>query len=1000
MTKTTPPKDPQAERESSKYQNPVASRELIMEILTSSQGPMSHFALCQHLVLEAEDQIEALRRRLIAMERDGQLISNRRGAYACVSKLDLVRGRVQGHRDGYGFVVPSGGGEDIYLTNRQMRKVFDGDEVLVRLGQTDFRGRTEGSVVEVLHSQTKKLVGRLHAERGIYFVRADNPRIFQDILVAPQDIGGATQGQLVTAEILDHPFASKFPTGKIVEVLGEHLAPGMEIDVAIRSHAIPYQWPLAVEAEARQLSPHVLENDKTARIDLRQLPLVTIDGEDARDFDDAVYCERKKTGGWRLYVAIADVSHYVAVDSTLDAEAIVRGNSVYFPDYVVPMLPEALSNGLCSLNPQVDRLCMVCEMTISAKGRITGYTFYEAIMHSKARLTYTQVGYILADKAKKGSEIRATFSPVVPHLDELHNLYQALRGERTLRGAIDFETTETRILFNEHRKIERIVPVVRNDAHKLIEECMLAANVCAAKFLEDHNIPALYRVHESPKERKLELLKDFLGELGLGLRSYEDVTPADYQAVMERIVGRPDAHLIQTVLLRSMNQAIYGPDNKGHFGLAYKAYTHFTSPIRRYPDLLTHRAIRSIIRSSLPSKKVRRHPAANMISQELIYPYDMAKILTLGEQCSLTERRADEATRDVVSWLKCEYLQDRVGEIFSGVVSAVVGFGLFVELTDLFVEGLIHISALPQDYYHHQPAQHRLVGERSGKTFRLGDALQVRVVRVSLDERKVDFELESQGASRKAPKGSAGTPARAPEPPKKSAKRQKAGKVKPLAEAGSRHKNAAQQEPPLAKGARQKPRKAKRKDKNLASTVVAQPVSKAPAPQPQPVAVAAPVAKPRKRKINKVEAAPTPAPTAPKAKPAAAKQSAPKPAAPAKGSAPKPAVTSPASAPKPKVGTKAAAAKPSTAVPKPITAAKGALSKPAVSAKGAKPKAATAPKAAPKPAKTTAVKAQKAVKAAKVAKAKPAKPQTPSAPRAKSVKPAKKPSTTPATKKR
>ncbi|HMY40054.1 MAG TPA: ribonuclease R, partial [Marinagarivorans sp.] len=640
--------DPQAAREQQKYENPVASRELISEILAAAEGPLSHMTLCQRLGLDDPSAIEALRRRLIAMERDGQLVSNRKGAYAVVDKFDLVRGRVQGHRDGYGFVIPQGGGEDIYLTNRQMRKVFDGDEVLVRKGQTDFRGRIEGAIIEVIASPAKTLVGRLYSERGINFLRADNPRIFQDILVADDALGGAKTGQLVELEVVDHPFKNRFPSGRVVEVLGEHLAPGVEIDVAIRSHNIPYLWPQDVAAEAAAISPQVQEADKQLRIDMRHLPLVTIDGEDARDFDDAVFCEKKRGGGWRLYVAIADVAHYVAVGSPLDREAQLRGNSVYFPDYVVPMLPEALSNGLCSLNPAVDRLCMICEMTISAAGKITGYVFYESLMHSKARLTYTQVGEILKERGVKTSVIRQRFSSVVPHLDELANLYAVLRSARDERGAIDFDTTETRIIFDAQRKIDKIVPVVRNDAHKLIEECMLAANVCAAKFLEELGVPALYRVHEPPKERKLELLKDFLAELGLSLRSYEEIKPADYQAIIQAIADRPDASLIQTVLLRSMNQAVYSPENKGHFGLAYQAYTHFTSPIRRYPDLLTHRAIRSLIRSERPSKRVRRHPDAATIAPAVTYPYSVADIVTMGEQCSLTERRADEATRDVV----------------------------------------------------------------------------------------------------------------------------------------------------------------------------------------------------------------------------------------------------------------------------------------------------------------------------------------------------------------
>jgi ribonuclease R len=733
--------DPYAEREARKYSHPIPSREVILDLLDHSNGPLSREAIAEKLGISDEESLEALRRRLIAMVRDGQIVGNRKERYGRVDRMNLVRGRVQGHRDGYGWVLTGDGSEDIYLSNRQMRRVFDGDEVLVRLGDRGFRGRKEGSIVEILARNTTQLVGRCRVERGVYYVRPDNPRIVQDIIIPSDQTRGAKSGQLVVADVLEYPERDNLAIGSIVEVLGDHLAPGMEIDVAIRSHGIPHIWPTAVEQMAKALPPEVTEADKAGRFDLRKLPLVTIDGEDARDFDDAVYCEPKKTGGWRLFVAIADVSHYVQAGDALDKEAALRGNSVYFPDYVVPMLPEALSNGLCSLNPQVDRLCMVCEMTISAKGRITGYQFYEAVMHSHARLTYTQVGEVLAERSKARSGVRKQFHHVVEQLDHLQDLYKVLRAARDLRGAIDFETVETRIIFDEQRKIKKIVPVQRNDAHKLIEECMLAANVCSAKFLEQHNIPALYRVHEGPKEQKLELLREYLAGLGLGLRNRAQVTPQDYQEVLQAIEGRPDAHLIQTTMLRSMNQAVYQPENRGHFGLAYDAYTHFTSPIRRYPDLLVHRAIRSVIRSRLESKKVKRHPDAKLLEHAVIYPYSITDMAVLGEQSSVTERRADEATRDVVSWLKCEYLQNRIGETFDGVVSSVVSFGLFVELKDLYVEGLVHITALPQDYYVHEPARGRLVGERTRKVFALGDELRVQVVGVNLDERKVDFEI-------------------------------------------------------------------------------------------------------------------------------------------------------------------------------------------------------------------------------------------------------------------
>ena len=734
--------DPFAAREAEKYQNPVPSREYILELLDSADQPITHQQMCEMLKIVDEERVEALRRRLIAMARDGQLISNRRDAYLRSDKIDMVRGVVQGHRDGYGFVIRADGGDDIYLHNRQMRKVFDGDEVLVRLVGEQYRGKEEGSIVEVLARNTTQLAGRFFSENGVQFVRPENSRITQDIMVPFGAYGGATHGQIVVVEITLQPDKNRLPAGRVIQVLGDHMAPGMEIELAIQAHGIPNFWPEDVKKEAATLSSEVSEKDKKHRVDLRDLPLVTIDGEDARDFDDAVYCEKRR-GGWRLYVAIADVSHYVAVDSALDKEAIARGNSVYFPDYVVPMLPEALSNGLCSLNPAVDRLCMVCEINISQAGRITAYEFYEAVMHSHARLTYTKVDKLLRGVDQESEKLRQEYSRLMPVIERLQKLFECLRAARDQRGAIDFETVETRIMFNEERKIEKIVPIKRNDAHKLIEECMLCANVCAADFLQKHHLTGLYRVHEGPSEQKLANLRQFLAELGFGLGGGDHPTSADYQQVMQMIQGRTDSHMIQTVMLRSMRQAMYQVENHGHFGLGYEAYTHFTSPIRRYPDLLVHRAIRSVIRSDKPSTHVRRVESAKALPLRKIYPYSMSDMLMFGEQCSRTERRADEATRDVVSWLKCEFLRDRVGEVFEGHVSSVTSFGLFVELNDLYVEGLVHITSLPHDYYRFEPAMHRLMGERTRKVFGLGDDLLVKVVGVDLDNRKIDFELES-----------------------------------------------------------------------------------------------------------------------------------------------------------------------------------------------------------------------------------------------------------------
>jgi ribonuclease R len=759
--------DPHAAREAERYDNPIPSREVILDLLAEADKPLDHADIAKMLHLEEPEQMDALQKRLRAMERDGQLMLNRRGTYGLVDKMNLLHCRVQGHRDGYGFAMPLTEGDDIYLSARQMHFVYDGDEVLVQVTGEDRRGRLEGRVVEVLERKHKSVVGRYQEESGIGYVIPDNGRLTQQILIPPKDKGKACSGQIVTAEITQYPTRQLGAKGRIAEVLGDHLDPGMEIDVAIRSHGIPWEWPEAVLEEAARLEAEPLEDDKKHRIDLRKLPFVTIDGEDARDFDDAVYCEKNTTGTWRLWVAIADVSHYVAPGSALDQEAALRGNSVYFPAKVVPMLPEALSNGLCSLKPAVDRLAMVCEMELSAKGVLAKYRFYEAVIHSHARLTYTQVGEVL-EKGKHPDVDKRR----VPDLQRLHSLYHVLRAARDKRGAIDFETVETRIIFNENRKIEAIVPVVRNDAHKLIEECMLCANVATARFYDANKLPMLYRVHEGPGEEKLEGLRKFLGELGLNLGGGATPTPLDYQHLLLQIADREDANVIQTMLLRSLSQAVYHPENKGHFGLHYEAYAHFTSPIRRYPDLLVHRGIRHLIRSGGRAKGVLRIEGAEPIPTKQIFPYDVHAMIVNGEHCSMTERRADEATREVNAWLKCEYLQEHVGTEYDGVISAVTSFGLFVELQDLYIEGLVHVTALPGDYYNFDKARQRLIGERSGRSFQLGGLVRVQVARVDLDDRKIDLEL-IEAKSAKTSKGKNPAKADADKSPKQGAGKDK-----------------------------------------------------------------------------------------------------------------------------------------------------------------------------------------------------------------------------------
>ena len=749
--------DPHAEREAGKYATPIPSREFIISVLTDSGRLMTREELASAVGLHSDDDLEALRRRLRAMERDGQLLRNRKGGYGLVDRMDLVRGRIIGHPDGFGFLVPEEGGEDLFLGPRQMRQAMNGDRVVARVVGIDRRGRSEGAIVEVLERNTHRVVGRIYFENGISFVVPDHKRLTQDIRIPPDAVGGARHGQFVSAQIVEQPNKRSGPVGKVVEVIGDHMAPGMEIDVAIRAHEVPLEWPGAVEGEIQGLSEQVSPAAKRNRVDLRDLPLVTIDGADSRDFDDAVYCKRTAKG-WKLIVAIADVSHYVKPGTALDAEAHVRGNSVYFPERVIPMLPEVLSNGLCSLNPEVDRLCMACEMTIDLQGKVTRSRFMEAVMRSHARLTYSQVAAMLVEREPK---VRERYSSLVDSLEELYSLYQAFRKLRNQRGAIDFETTETRIVFGADRKIERIVPIQRNDAHKIIEECMIAANVCTARFLKRHKLPTLYRVHEGPKAEKLSDLREFLGELGLSLGGGEKPQAGDYAKLLKKVQSRPDAHLIQTVMLRSLSQARYSPDNIGHFGLSHTEYLHFTSPIRRYPDLLVHRAIRHHLRNEARKKK---SGAKTKLAK---FPYTEADMATIGEQCSVTERRADDATRDAVDWLKCEHMLDKVGEDYSGIVTSVTSFGIFVELKDIYVEGLVHITALHNDYYHFDPAHHRLRGERTGKQYRLGDEVHVKVARVNLDDRKIDFAL---------PDSVKETPIQRPHDDKPGSKKKRGGK--------------------------------------------------------------------------------------------------------------------------------------------------------------------------------------------------------------------------------
>lgn len=706
--------DPYLDRERSKYGQPLPSREFLLTLLEEAGEPVAPEELAQRLGLE-EEEWEPFLNRLRAMQRDGQILFNRRGALCLPDKIELKAGRVEGHPDGFGFFIPDDGSGDMFLSEREMHAVLHGDRVLAREHGVDRRGRKEAKIVEVLARANHHLVGRFYTEKGVQWVVAENKRINQDILIPPGAEMKAKLGQVVMVEIVDQPTKHTPATGRITEVLGNYTDPGMEIEIALRKHDLPHVFSDKAQAQAAKYPKGVTKKDLEGREDLRELPLVTIDGEDARDFDDAVFCQRQGRG-YKLWVAIADVSHYVQPGTPLDREAFARGNSVYFPRRVIPMLPEALSNGLCSLNPKVDRLCMVCEMDIGATGAIKKYRFYPAVMHSKARLTYTQVWQWLSGEAKPPK----AQAWLMPHLEDLYALFQVMLKARWARGAIDFETLETKIEFDDRGKIARIVPYERNDAHRMIEECMLAANVCASQYLQKKKHPALYRVHEGPTPDKLKALREFLAEFGLHLAGGDEPHAKDYAELLKRIKGRPDEQLLQTVMLRSLQQAQYSPENVGHFGLAYEAYTHFTSPIRRYPDLLVHRAIKACLGGG---------------------QYNPGDWAAIGAHCSMTERRADEATRDVVNWLKCYYMQDKLGEAFDGVISSVTSFGIFVALNDVFIEGLVHVSDLGRDYFHYDPARHQMLGERTGQRYRLGDKVRVRVARVDLETARIDFVL-------------------------------------------------------------------------------------------------------------------------------------------------------------------------------------------------------------------------------------------------------------------
>ncbi|MDX1571508.1 MAG: ribonuclease R [Xanthomonadales bacterium] len=709
-----------AEREANRYDHPIPSREAILALLNERQELMKFDRLAQELGISGDRDRNALEKRLAAMVRAGQLIKNRRGGFGIARKLDLEPGRVIGHPDGFGFVALDAGGDDYFLNPKQMRRVLHGDRVLVSLTKVDARGRKEGQIVEILERANSHVVGRFHEESGISFVVADERRFHQEVLIPKENIGAATVGDYVYVEITEQPEFRRQPVGRVLEVLGRSVTAPMAVEIALRSFDIPSDWPKAALNDAKRIPDHVDEQDHSGRKDLRDVPLVTIDGADAKDFDDAVYAKRNDDGGWKLLVAIADVSHYVRPGTALDDEAQRRGTSAYFPNRVVPMLPENLSNGICSLNPRVDRLCMVCEIQFKPDGRAARSRFYPAVMHSHARLTYEQAWDLINGR---GTDDQS--KPILESLQALYSLFGALRNRREQRGAIDFDSQEVGFRFDDEGEVEAIVPRKRNDAHKLIEECMIAANVEAAKTLERNKIPAPFRVHAQPKATKLDDLRETLAPLGLTVPISDKVKPSHFARILKTVAGRPEQGLVEALVLRTQQMAVYQVENKGHFGLALDAYTHFTSPIRRYPDLLVHRALMRTVGGG------SKGPGAG----------DSDEVTRLCSHCSMAERRAEEAARDVDARLKCAYAERHVGDELDGTISGVTSFGVFVDLDGLATSGLVHVTMLPNDYYHFDPTAHTLTGERQRRTYRLGDRVRVNILRVDPDERQIDLKI-------------------------------------------------------------------------------------------------------------------------------------------------------------------------------------------------------------------------------------------------------------------
>ena len=702
-----------------------------MELWAKKKNNLTREQIANALDLYSEQDKEALRRRLRAMERDGQLMFNKYKGYALIDESLMVSGKISIHQDGFGFVSYSDTEKDLFLTAGEISHVFDGDVVQVLMSpsgpHSKSGSRSFNKLIKVLERNTTQIVGILKRKGDDFYLLPDSSKILHKVEVDDRKMMDAKAGQLVNTDITEYPTFRQNTLVQIAEVLGHPEDPGIEITVALHRHGLVEGWTDEEFDHAEAFGAEVAEEDKVGRADYRNLSFMTIDGADARDFDDAVYCERKNNGEWRLMVAIADVSHYVRPDDVLDVEAQTRATSIYFPGHVVPMLPETLSNGLCSLNPDVDRLAIVCDMTINAKGLVIRSEFSEGLIHSHARLTYDQANAVAVKRQSKMARDVANSNPgIIDHIKNLHDLYKLLIPARSKRGAIDFDTQELKFNLNKNKKIASMSPVIRNDAHKMIEEFMLCANVATANFLDEHKIPSLFRSHDGPTDKKLTALREFLSEKGLVLAGGDKPTSQHYNQLLTKIVDRGDASIIRTMLLRSQSQADYSPKNDGHFGLAYDAYAHFTSPIRRYPDLLVHRAIRMKIADK--KKSTFQRLKSLMVNRRAVnaeYPYDKKDMKELGIHCSNQSRQADEVSREVENWLKCQYMQKFKGETFNAGVTGITHLGLFIELDQIGIEGLVHSTNLTD----------------AQKEYVLGDKLEVVLSNIDMQQRKINFQI-------------------------------------------------------------------------------------------------------------------------------------------------------------------------------------------------------------------------------------------------------------------